>query len=73
MNPLITSMANRAVGDMPQMQMLQQFQQFRQQGWTEQTAQAKIGEMMQSGQINGQMLERAKAMAQRMSWLLPQK
>ena len=47
------------------MQMMQQFQQFK-QGWTPQSAQAKINEMLQSGQINAEQLEQAKQMAQQL-------
>lgn len=45
--------------------MMQQFQQFRRQ-WTPQGAQERINQMMQSGQINSEQLERAKMMAQQM-------
>lgn len=64
-NPLINFMAKQANGNMPGMQMLQQFQKFRQM-WTPQSAQTKLNEMLQSGQINGQQLEQAKQMAQQM-------
>ena len=61
-------MGKQAVGNLPQMQMIQQFQQFRQM-WNTQTAQAKINEMLQSGQINAQQLEQAKQMASQMRGL----
>lgn len=64
-NPLINMMARQANGNMPGMQMLQQFQQFKRM-WTPQSAQQKLNEMLQSGQINGQQLEQAKQMAQQM-------
>ena len=58
-------MGKQAIGNLPQMQMIQQFQQFRKM-WNPQTAQAKINEMLQSGQINAQQLEQAKQMASQM-------
>ena len=61
-------MGKQATGNLPQMQMLQQFQQFRQM-WNPQTTQAKINEMLQSGQINAQQLEQAKQMASQMRGL----
>lgn len=68
MNPLAQIMGKQAMGNMPQMQMIQQFKQFR-QIWNPQTAQAKINEMLQSGQINAQQLEQAKQMANQMQGL----
>lgn len=68
-NPLISMMAKNAVGNMPQTQMFQQFQQFR-KGWTPESAHQKINQLLQSGQINQQQLEQAKAMAQQMQGLL---
>lgn len=65
MNPLAQIMGKQAIGNLPQMQMIQQFQQFRKM-WNPQTAQAKINEMLQSGQINAQQLEQAKQMASQM-------
>lgn len=61
-------MGKQAMGNLPQMQMIQQFQQFRKM-WNPQTAQAKINEMLQSGQINAQQLEQAKQMASQMRGL----
>ena len=61
-------MGKQAIGNLPQMQMIQQFQQFRKM-WNPQTAQAKINEMLQSGQINAQQLEQAKQMASHMRGL----
>ena len=68
MNPLAQIMGKQAMGNLPQMQMIQQFQQFRKM-WNPQTAQAKINEMLQSGQINAQQLEQAKQMANQMRGL----
>ena len=67
-NPLIGMMAKQAVGNMPQSQMIQQFQQFR-KGWTPEAAQQQIDQLLQSGRINQQQLEQAKAMAQQMQSL----
>ena len=67
-NPLISMMAKQAVGNMPQTQMIQQFQQFR-KGWTPDAAQQQINQLLQSGRINQQQLEQAKAMAQQMQGL----
>lgn len=61
-------MGKQAMGNLPQMQMIQQFQQFRKM-WNPQTAQAKINEMLQNGQINAQQLEQAKQMASQMRGL----
>ena len=61
-------MGKQAIGNLPQMQMIQQFQQFRQM-WNPQTAQGEINEMLQSGQINAQQLEQAKQMASQMRGL----
>lgn len=66
MNPLAQIMGKQASGNMPIMQMMQQFQQFKKQGWTSQGAQAKINEMLQSGQINAEQLEQAKQMAKQL-------
>lgn len=68
MNPLAQIMGKQAMGNLPQMQMIQQFQQFRKM-WNPQTAQAKINDMLQSGQINAQQLEQAKQMASQMRGL----
>ena len=68
-NPLIGMMAKHAVGNMPQTQILQKFQQFR-KGWTPEAAQQQINQLLQSGRINHQQLEQAKAMAQQMQGLL---
>ena len=67
-NPLIGMMAKHAVGNMPQTHMIQQFQQFR-KGWTPESAQQQINQLLQSGRINQQQLEQAKAMAQQMQSL----
>ena len=67
-NPLIGMMAKQAVGNMPQTQMIQQFKQFR-KGWTPEAAQQQINQMLQSGKINQQQLEQAKAIAQQMQGL----
>lgn len=64
-NPLIGMMAKQANAQMHGMQMLQQFRQFRQM-WSPQSAQQKINEMLQSGQINAQQLEQAKQIAEQM-------
>ena len=52
MNPLINLMAKQANSNMPGMQMINQIREFARQ-WTPQSAQAKLNEMLQSGQING--------------------
>ena len=59
-NPLIGMMARHAVGNMPQTQMLQQFQQFR-KGWTPESAQQQINQLLQSGRINQQQYEIGRA------------
>ena len=68
MNPLAQIMGKQAMGNLPHMQMIQQFQQFRKM-WNPHAAQAKINEMLQSGQINAQQLEQAKQMASQMRGL----
>ena len=67
-NPLIGMMARQAVGNMPQAQMIQQFQNFK-KGWTPEAAQQQINQLLQTGKINQQQLEQAKAMAQQMQGL----
>ena len=67
-NPLIGMMAKHAVGNMPQTQMIQQFSNFR-KGWTPEAAQQQINQLLQSGRIDQQQLEQAKAMAQQMQGL----
>ena len=69
MNPLIGMMSRQAMGNMPQAQMLKQFEQFRRQ-LGDRNPQSVINSMMQQGQINGQQLEQAKAMAQQMMGIL---
>lgn len=68
MNPLINLMAKQANSNMPGMQLIKQIREFARK-WTPQSAQAKLNEMLQSGQINGQQLEQAKQMAQQMQGL----
>lgn len=67
-NPLIGMIARQAVGNMPQAQMIQQFMEFK-KGWTPETAQKQINQLLKSGKINQQQLEQAKAMAQQMQGL----
>lgn len=67
-NPLIGMIARQAVGNMPQAQMIQRFMEFK-KGWTPETAQQQINQLLQSGKINQQQLEQAKAMAQQMQGL----
>ena len=69
MNPLIGLMANQANSNNPTMQMLQKFGEFR-KNWTPQSAQAKIDEMMRSGQISAQQYEQARQMAERFKGIL---
>ena len=46
-------------------QMIQKFMEFKKQ-WTPEAAQAKINEMVQSGQINAEQLAQAEQMARQM-------
>lgn len=69
MNPLIKLAANQANGNIPGLSMLQKFQEFR-RGWTDETAQAKINEMLQNGQVTSQQVEQAKQMAQQLKGFL---
>lgn len=69
MNPLAQIMGRQAMSNMPQVQIIQKFRQFR-QAWNPRTAQAKINEMLQSGQINAEQLEQAKQMAAQMENLM---
>lgn len=69
MNPLISLMANQANNNNPGMQMLSKFAEFKTH-WTPESAQAKINEMMQSGQINAQQYEQARQMAERFKGVL---
>ena len=63
MNPLIKIMAGQAVKNTPGMEMIERFNQFR-RGWTKDSAQTQINEMLRSGQITQQQLEQAKQMAE---------
>ena len=49
--------------------MLQQFAEFKKM-WNPATAQAKINEMLENGQINSAQLEQAKQMANQMQGIL---
>lgn len=70
MNPLANIAARQRMNDGNNpMQMIRQFQQFRQQ-WTPESAQQKIDQMLQSGQINAEQLEQAKMMARQMQGIL---
>ena len=64
-NPLIGMMAKQAVGNMPQVQMLQKFAEFR-RAMAGRDPQQMIDEMLRTGRINAQQLEQAKAMAAQM-------
>lgn len=68
-NPLISLMASQANNNNPAMNMISQFAKFR-QGITPEMAQARINEMVASGQVSAQQLEQAKMMAQQFSSLL---
>lgn len=69
MNPLISMIANQANSSNPTFNMLQQFTEFR-KNWTPQSAQAKIDEMLRSGQINAQQYEQARQLAERFKGIL---
>lgn len=66
MNPLIGMMNRQVVGNMPQTQMIQKFNEFR-RSWTPESAQARINEMLRSGQITQDQYDQAREMASRMS------
>lgn len=63
MNPLIKMAATQANGNMPGLAMIRKFKEFR-KGWTDQSAQAKINEMLKNGQITNQQVEQARQMAE---------
>lgn len=63
MNPLINMMASQANASNPGMQMLSRFNDFKRR-WTPDQAQAKIDEMLQTGQVNAQQYEQARQMAE---------
>lgn len=69
MNPLIKFAAKQANNNSVGLSMLQRFQEFR-KGWTDESAQAKINEMLQSGQITQQQVEQAKMAAKQLRGLL---
>ena len=64
-NPLIGLMAKQANTQTPGLQMLQKFKEFKKM-WSPQSAQQKLNDMLQNGEINGQQLEQAKQMAEQM-------
>lgn len=68
MNPLAQIAGRQAANNLPMGQMIQKFMEFKKQ-WTPETAQAKINEMLENGQINAQQLEQAKQMANQMRGL----
>lgn len=65
MNPLIKMAAQQANSGMPIMQMVEQFKAFKQQ-WTPSSADAKIRDMLDKGQINRGQLEQAQQMASKL-------
>ena len=69
MNPLAQIAGRQAANNLPIGKMLQQFAEFK-KTWTPATAQAKINEMLENGQINSAQLEQAKQMANQMHGLL---
>ena len=58
-------MAKQANTQTPGLQMLQKFKEFKKM-WSPQSAQQKLNDMLQNGEINGQQLEQAKQMAEQM-------
>lgn len=69
MNPLINMIASQANNTNPAMQMLSRFAEFKKQ-WTPQQAQAKINEMIQSGQVTQAQVEQARQMAEKFKGIL---
>lgn len=69
MNPLIDMIATQANNSIPANNMLKQFAEFK-KNWTPQTAQAKIDEMLRTGQINRVQYEQARQMAERFKGML---
>lgn len=65
MNPLIRMAAQQANSGMPIMQMEEQFKAFKRQ-WTPSSADAKIRDMLDKGQINRGQLEQAQQMASKL-------
>ena len=69
MNPLAQIAGRQAANNLPISKMLQQFAEFKKM-WNPATAQTKINEMLENGQINSAQLEQAKQMANQMQGLL---
>ena len=69
MNPLIGMMATQANNSNPVMQMLTKFNTFR-QSWTPESAQRKVSELLNSGQISPQQYEQARQMAEQFKGLI---
>lgn len=69
MNPLISMIASQANNNNPTAMLLQQFADFR-KNWTPQAAQAKIDEMLRTGQVNAQQYEQARQMAERFKGII---
>ena len=68
MNPLAQIAGRQAANNLPMGQMIQKFMEFKKQ-WTPDKAQAKINEMLQSGQINAEQLAQAEQMARQVGGL----
>ena len=69
MNPLAQIAGRQAANNLPIGKMLQQFTEVKKM-WNPATAQAKINEMLENGQINSAQLEQAKQMANHMQGIL---
>lgn len=69
MNPLIKMMASQANNDNPITGMISRFAEFKKQ-WTPSAANAKINELLASGQVTQQQYEQAKQMAEKFRSIL---
>ena len=69
MNPLIKFSAEDRNNKLPGIAILNQFAEFR-KGWTDESAKAKIDEMVRNGQVTNEQVEQARQMAERLKGLI---
>lgn len=69
MNPLIKFSAAQKNNQLTGLSIINQFNEFR-KGWTDESAQAKIDEMVRNGQVTNEQVEQARQMAEKLRGLL---
>lgn len=69
MNPLIKFSAAQKNNQLTGLNIIDKFAEFR-KGWTDESAQAKIDEMVRNGQVTNEQVEQARQMAEKLRGLL---